>query len=296
MADNPLIAQITLPSGTTYDIKDAKARADIQELQEYTDYLGVSSVTITDGGTEIPVISGESVTPAKGNIVNYGSKEFIYNGSVWQEFGDLSGITDLLGELAYEDADALEVTVSGTAEAQTFTGTTATLSVTITQGSVAAEGSYTPSGSVSVATSSSVTVATGVNTTTASYNVFDQAGSVTAGSAASFTQGTDTFNATVSNEVLSLSFTQGTDTFTPNEPTSVTLPTSQAVTVVTDAATAGTETINVPATFDFTGAAATISVTGSTSGVAASDIEYTPAGTNGASTVSGTGTVSIATS
>ncbi|MBR6529623.1 MAG: hypothetical protein IKT62_06255, partial [Firmicutes bacterium] len=138
MADNPLISQITLPSGTTYDIKDAKARADIATLQAYTDYIGVSSTTISDGGTEIPTIGGETVTPSIGNIVNYGSKEFIYNGTIWQEFGDLSALSDQLGELAYVDFDGVAVNASGTAEAQTFTGTTATYSISINQGTVAA--------------------------------------------------------------------------------------------------------------------------------------------------------------
>lgn len=110
---NPMIKQVTLPSGTTYDLVDAGARSLISDLQAYTDYLGVTTTALTDGATTNPiVINGESVTAKKGNIANYGSAEFIFNGTAWQEFGDLSG----LGDLAFEDT---------------------------------AEGSYTPQGSVS---------------------------------------------------------------------------------------------------------------------------------------------------
>lgn len=109
MAD---IKQITVGE-TTYDIKDATARAAIADLESYSEYLGVTTTDLTDGATTNPVtINGESVTAEKGNIVNYGSKEFIWNGSAWQEFGDMSAI----GALGYVDT---------------------------------AEGSYTPAGSVS---------------------------------------------------------------------------------------------------------------------------------------------------
>ena len=65
------------------------------------DYLGVTTTALTDGATTNPItINGEQVTAKKGNIANYGSKEFIFNGTAWQEFGDLSA----LGALAYKDS------------------------------------------------------------------------------------------------------------------------------------------------------------------------------------------------
>ena len=287
MPDNPLISQITLPSGTTYDIKDAKARADIAELQAYTDYLGVTTTTLTDGATTNPItIAGESVTAVKGNIVNYGSKEFIFNGTAWQEFGDLSG----LGDLAYHDVDDLETSASGTAAAQTFTGTQATLQHVVTQGTTSASGSFTPHGSVSVATTSAETIVSGVTPTSATYKVGDSDGSVTNGTAAQFTQGTDSFTATVASENLTLGFTQGTDSFTANTPTAVSLPTFTNQTLVS-AVTADAGSVNVPATFTFTGTEETVSTTGTTSGVAVADITYTPAGTNATSAVTTTGSV-----
>ena len=105
------ISKITLANGDEYDIKDAQARADIAELESYTDYLGVTTTELTDGATTNPItINGESVEVKKGNIVNYGSKEFIFNGTAWQEFGDLSG----LGDLAFEDTAEGQFTPHGT--------------------------------------------------------------------------------------------------------------------------------------------------------------------------------------
>ena len=50
---NSTISSITLPSGTTYDIKDAQARSDIATLQSLATgamyYIGISSTAITDG-------------------------------------------------------------------------------------------------------------------------------------------------------------------------------------------------------------------------------------------------------
>lgn len=107
---NSYISQVQVGS-TTYDIKDAEARTLIAALEAYTDYLGVTTTALTDGATTNPVtINGEQVTAKTGNIVNYGSKEFIWNGSAWQEFGDLSA----LGELAYEDSAEGSYTPAGT--------------------------------------------------------------------------------------------------------------------------------------------------------------------------------------
>lgn len=57
---NPVISQITLPSGTTYDIKDTTARAAIEAITggDAVVFVGVSTTTITDGGTQTPTIAG----------------------------------------------------------------------------------------------------------------------------------------------------------------------------------------------------------------------------------------------
>lgn len=103
MAD---ISKITLPSGNTYDIKDAGARELIAQLQGGSYFLGVSTTALTDGATTNPInIDGETnpVTAVNGNMAVYGNAEFIFNGTKWIEFGDLSN----LGTLAYKNTVSL---------------------------------------------------------------------------------------------------------------------------------------------------------------------------------------------
>lgn len=124
---NSVLSSFTLPSGTTYDLKDAYARERIEALSKYTEFLGVTTTALTDGSTTNPItINSESVTAKKGDIVSYQSAEFVWNGTAWQEFGDLGA----LGDLAYVDS---------------------------------AEGSYTPAGSVAAP---AISVATAGSTTT----------------------------------------------------------------------------------------------------------------------------------
>lgn len=62
------------------------------------DYIGVSSTSITDGGVEHPTIDGQSVDPSTltpGSVVLYGSKEFVWNGEHWNEFGDTSSFAPI---------------------------------------------------------------------------------------------------------------------------------------------------------------------------------------------------------
>lgn len=143
MAD---ISKITLPSGTTYDIKDAHARELIDEMSGYTDFLGVTTTVLADGITTNPItINGASVTAKKGNIVTYGSAEFIFNGTEWQEFGDLSG----LGFLAYKNSATATYTPAGSVSQPNFTGTTKYLGVSVGTASKSMTGKFTPAGTVS---------------------------------------------------------------------------------------------------------------------------------------------------
>lgn len=115
------LSQVTIGE-STYDLKDAEARQAIADLEAYSDYLGVTTSEIADGSTTNPiVINGESKTAVKGNIVNKGSKEFIWNGSAWQEFGDMSAI----GALGYLDTASGDFTPAGT-----ITGTNVSYSPT----------------------------------------------------------------------------------------------------------------------------------------------------------------------
>lgn len=123
----PDISKITLPSGNTYDIKDAGARELIAQLQGGQYFLGLTTTPITDGATTKPiVIDSENVNQEKGNIVVYGSAEFIWDGAKWVEFGDLSN----LGALATKDTVTLNKGTGDNAlgEATTFTAAASAVS------------------------------------------------------------------------------------------------------------------------------------------------------------------------
>ena len=54
-------------------------------------YKGTSSTKITDGGTQAPKIGSTTIAIADlkpGNVVLYGQKEFVWNGSKWELLGD----------------------------------------------------------------------------------------------------------------------------------------------------------------------------------------------------------------
>ena len=122
------ISKITLPSGSTYDIKDETARNLISELTSSTSYLGVTTTAITDGATTSPVTIGDqSVTPKSGDIVGYGNSEFIWSGveNKWREFGS----TGSLKALAFKDSASGSFTPAGTVAAPTVTVTPNTASI-----------------------------------------------------------------------------------------------------------------------------------------------------------------------
>lgn len=154
MAD---LKKITLPSGTTYNIVDQGARDLIAALEGSTAWIGVTTTPLTDGSTTNPiVVAGETITAKKGNMVAYGKAEFVFDGTKWQEFGDLS----TLGDLAYKDSATGSYTPAGAVSQPTFTGTEHEFnlhlpvytkqwsqSFTGTSGSVSAD--FTPEGTVS---------------------------------------------------------------------------------------------------------------------------------------------------
>jgi hypothetical protein len=107
----PDISEITLPSGTTYNIKDAQAR-------QAKGWIGITTTALTDGATTNPItINGQSVTAGEGDITSYDEQELIFNGTVWQEFGDLSD----LGTLAYKDSASGSYTPQGSVAAPDIT-------------------------------------------------------------------------------------------------------------------------------------------------------------------------------
>lgn len=121
MAD---VSKLTI-GNTTYDLKDATARDAIASLQGGMKYLGITTTVLTDGATTNPItIDGNSVTATTGNVTIYENQEFVFDGTKWDEFGDLS----TLGSLAYKNSASGTFTPSGSVTVTEVTGSVSTLS------------------------------------------------------------------------------------------------------------------------------------------------------------------------
>lgn len=286
------ISKITLLNGTTYDLKDKKARDDIAAIEAAiaggVTFMGETSTALTDGSTtKSIVINSATVTAVKGYLVVYNSKEFVFDGEKWIEMGDLS----LIGDLGWKDSASGNFTPTGSVSQPTFSGNEMT-----------STGNFTPTGSVGLTSAASTstgavgyiseigtksfsgtaatikpkvtaagTVAITKGTGTANYT---PEGSVAAPTISVKTAGTTTtvnsitaigtlpsLTTTVANETLTISFDQGT------------LPTKGANTTVKtgDAAYQA----SAPA---FTGTGAELKATFTGTEVEGS-ASYTPAGT-----------------
>lgn len=287
----PDISKITLPSGTTYDIKDTIARQDIEEIKESissgVSFIGQTTTAIADQATTNPItIDSESVTATKGDLVVYGSKEFIFSGTKWIEFGDLGS----LGALAFKNNATGDFTPAGTVSQPTFTGTQSNVTITsadnsngnyqpagtvsqptFTGGTVSSTGKFTPSGSVAAPT---VSVKTAGSTTTV--NSITDVGSL------------PNWSATVANETLSIGWNAGA---LPTKGTDTTVKTGDADYEASAPAFTGTEDdVNVSGTAagtvsqpTFTGTKVQLSGTTTASGTVS---QPTFTGTQGTVTVS----------
>lgn len=144
MAD---ISQIKI--GTiVYDIKDKTARGTQGALH----FLGTTTTEITDNGTESPAVTVGSVTTTwvsgtpgtgqkalnPGDVVIYGSSEFVWDGAKWHNFGDTSTLEEV------------EVAAKTHKHSVSYSKTDPTH--TVTQGSVSATGKFTPAGTISTGT------------------------------------------------------------------------------------------------------------------------------------------------
>ena len=67
-------------------------------------FRGSTTTALTDGATTNPItIDGSSYTAVMGDMVIYGNKEFLFDGTVWNEMGDLS---DTVGRKYYVQGEA----------------------------------------------------------------------------------------------------------------------------------------------------------------------------------------------
>ena len=273
MAD---IYKIKLPSGTEYNIKDSSARTSLSNhetrigtLEESVEggihYRGVTTSALTDGGTTNPItIDGKSYSVQTGDLVIYhttdkGDKEFIWDGSKWNEFGAGSALKALAyksqaaGSTSYTPGGDITSTFTGISTAVSVKGTP-TGDITV---STAGTTNYKPEGTVA---NPSITLSKATV-----YSITD-VGQLPSCAFPSF-------EATVNNEVLTLNWVKGS--WDPG-----TVPSRSSYSVATGAtATAG----------KFTGTAVRIAFDGheltSTGSYAASgDVSATFSGT--ASTIS----------
>lgn len=124
MAD---ISKIKLPSGDVYDVKDAVARA---ALAAGMHFIGITTTALTDGTAAATItVNGQSHTSAAGDIVLYGTKEFVYSDSdgKWHEFGDNSAMR----ALAYKDNATGNYTPAGNVSAPSISVETAGTTTTV---------------------------------------------------------------------------------------------------------------------------------------------------------------------
>lgn len=182
----PDLSKITLPSGSTYDLKDAIARQMISQLNQFT-YEVVSELPTASASTMYKIYLVAASTPGTQDI--YEEYITIDKGAsaspryIWEKFGTITppDLTDYakwsdLGALATKDSAS--GTVAGIPKTFTTTTTVATSSsksvsvsgttagsVSVTKGAVeikpsstgTAANKYTPAGSVSVSTAGSTT-------------------------------------------------------------------------------------------------------------------------------------------
>ena len=220
MAD---ISQITLPSGSTYNLKDSEARASIASLKSEVGslgtYLGVTTDALIDGATTSPINvkdgdSTKSVKPSRPGdwVVDATNVSYIWTGDQWDQLGSAGAIKSL----AYKDSANGVYTPSGTVTVSSA-GERTTINAKYTpEGTIA--GTTTAKGSNS---SSTVEI---TPTTTSVYSM-TSTGSVTNGTEP--TCKLPTFTTSVSEETLTLGWTEGT--FSAGTATKVTLPTRMQV-------------------------------------------------------------------
>lgn len=135
--NTPVVAQVTLPSGNTYYLKDADLRtwaqvldgsgqviggaekritdleSAVEALSNATHWIGITTTALSDGSTTNPItIEGQSVTAVTGDIVadSYGT-EFIFNGTAWQQLGASVGT---IKAFAHVDEGTVTIVPHGT--------------------------------------------------------------------------------------------------------------------------------------------------------------------------------------
>ena len=82
--------EATLSNGNKIPTGAAVTTAINTAVADLAGAMHFEGVSTTDPATGVVTINGEVLTPAKGDVVLFGVKEFVYDGAVWQELGDES--------------------------------------------------------------------------------------------------------------------------------------------------------------------------------------------------------------
>lgn len=125
-----------------YDIKDATAR---QAISGCIKILGETSTALTDNATTNPItINNDSVTAVANDAVFYDSKEFVFDGTYWHEFGDMTG----LGDLAQHDLSDIEFETTVSSQTASTTVATSSTETAVVAPAQTGEATYTPAGTI----------------------------------------------------------------------------------------------------------------------------------------------------
>lgn len=343
------ISKVKIPGDTSiYYIKDDEARDLIAQLGDFTAYLGVTTTALSDGSTTNPItIDGESVTAVAGNIVSYNdttgslytAKDFIFNGTKWQEFANptklgkfayvnqgtttftpsisktgtvsvnnktlaatsipttfsttaVTGATSIKTVNAittnsnviiggsYSKATAATVTVNSSA---TFSGTVPSVVTNVTGGGATKNASaslalYSVTGGQKIVTDVAVSSVTGAKATVSAMNVYGLAASntkymtgpesldkktATVLTSVTATTNANAFNATVVDEILTLTSTAGTVT-TATGGSTVVLSSTTGITGGTSATATNYSTVGKSGDATMTQPTVTLTVTSGT--------------------------------
>lgn len=80
---------LTVGSKTYDGSSEVSITASDLGLSAAMKFIGTSQVSIEDSDVTNPItVDGKTVTATNGNVAIYGAKEFIWNGSAWEEFGN----------------------------------------------------------------------------------------------------------------------------------------------------------------------------------------------------------------
>ena len=236
----PDISKITLPSGTTYDIKDATARSAIENLNSFSYSICTNAantpygVEWDNGGTTVTgtlVASADTLNkiylvPATNGTKNIFDEYITINttGStyIWEKFGSTDVNLDNLGDMAYADTASASYTPGGSVSL-TNSNVTATVSA-----AGSGEATYTPAGSVSLTNSNVTATVSAAGSGDATYT---PAGSVSLSttaatptiSGAAGTSGDNTFQCSGSVGAPTISVSSAGSTDTIHNPTKVTV-------------------------------------------------------------------------